>query len=179
MVVLQFDNFGLHTATTVRNLFTDSTFCDVTLACDSQGRIDAHKFLLSSASTIFKNIFSESTLTPQMVFLRGVKFEDLAALVKFIYLGEVTVEAENVDSFFSTARDLEIEGLINEKHSIAKIEIPNLLPNEVQNEMEDEDSDDHNISEYIKYRTKLIEDQTNVNAGPSSSKGPSHFLWSM
>ena len=111
-----------------------------------------------------------------MVFLRGVKFEDLAALVKFIYLGEVTVEAEHVDSFFSTARDLEIKGLVNEKHSISKIEIPNQLPNEVQNEMEDEDSDDHNIAEYIKYRTKLIEDQTDLNAGPSSSKGPLHFL---
>ena len=81
-----------------------------------------------------------------------------------------------MDSFFSTARDLEIKGLINEKHSISKIEIPNLLPNEVQNEMEDEDSDDHNIAEYIKYRTKLIEDQTDLNAGPSSSKGPLHFL---
>ena len=90
MVALQFDNFDVPTATTVRNLFTDSTFCDVTLSCDSKGTINA--------SNVFKNIFADSTLFPQMVFLRGVQFEDLAALVKFIYLGEVTVPAEHMDS---------------------------------------------------------------------------------
>ena len=82
--------------------------------------INAHKFLLSSASNVFKNIFSDSALSPQMVFIRGVHFEDLAALVNFIYFGEVTVAAEHIDSFFSTARDLEIKGLMNESHPLSR-----------------------------------------------------------
>jgi hypothetical protein len=179
MVDVQFDKFVVHTAVTVRNLLTDSSFCDVILTCDSQGSINAHKFLLSSASNVFMNIFSDSTFSPQMVFLRGVQFEDLAALVKFIYLG-VAVAADHMDSFFSTARDLEIKGLMNESHPLSRES--SLSRDIIKAELEDNDnvpsSDDPNISEFIKHRTKLIEDQaSSLQApGPSSQKEPSQFL---
>jgi hypothetical protein len=89
MVSLQFENFAKHTVDTVRNLFNDPSHCDVTLACGSEGRINAHKFLLAGASPVFKNILSEFPMSPQFIFLRGFQFEDLAALIKFIYLGKL------------------------------------------------------------------------------------------
>ena len=130
MLSLQFENFADHAANTVRNLINSSNFCDVTLSCDGGQRIDCHRFLLSSASPMLDKIMSESSLFPQTIFLRGVQFEDLYGIIKFIYLGEVQILSENLDRFFLTARDLEIQELLKEKYSnICKTpSIPRLMP---------------------------------------------------
>ena len=111
MVSFQLPDFAEKMAETVKNLFNDSEHCDVTLACDKIGRINAHRFLLSSASPVFKKILAASPEYSPLIFLWGFQFEDLAALIQFIYLGEVQVPASNLDRFFSAAKDLEIKGL--------------------------------------------------------------------
>ena len=46
-----------------------------------------------------------------IVYMKDVKFEDLKALVSFMYKGEVTVVQEQLASFMSTAECLQIKGL--------------------------------------------------------------------
>ena len=46
-----------------------------------------------------------------IVYMKDVKFEDLKALVNFMYKGEVTVVQEQLASFMSTAESLQIKGL--------------------------------------------------------------------
>ena len=44
--------------------------------------------------------------------MRGVRFEDLLAIVDFLYFGETNVFQENLDSFLSIAEELQLKGLM-------------------------------------------------------------------
>ena len=43
--------------------------------------------------------------------MRGVKFEDLAAIVDFLYLGEANINQERIDNFLALAEELKLKGL--------------------------------------------------------------------
>ncbi len=45
-----------------------------------------------------------------MVFLKDVKASDMECFLQFIYLGEVTVPADNLDELIKVARALGIRG---------------------------------------------------------------------
>ena len=43
--------------------------------------------------------------------MKGMKSDDLIAIVDFLYFGEVKVYQENLDSFLAIAAELELKGL--------------------------------------------------------------------
>ena len=43
--------------------------------------------------------------------MRGVKLDDLLAIVDFLYRGEANVVQENLDSFLAIAEELQLKGL--------------------------------------------------------------------
>ena len=98
-----------------KNLLNDTDFTDVTLACANNKWAKAHKVILSGNSTFFKNIFIKNPHKNPLVYLKGVKIEDLEAVLEFIYLGETKVGKTNVNSFLETAKELEVEGLTEDK----------------------------------------------------------------
>lgn len=46
-----------------------------------------------------------------MIIFRDVKYEDLIAIIDFMYHGEVNVEQEHLSSFLHTAEMLAVQGL--------------------------------------------------------------------
>ena len=76
-------------------------------------KIAAHKTILSSASTVFKQLLlmNESTTNHQILFLKGIKYEDLESLLQFIYLGESKVYESRIEWFVSASNDLGITKL--------------------------------------------------------------------
>ena len=44
--------------------------------------------------------------------MRGVKSEDLLAIIDFLYFGEANVTQENLDSFLAIAEELQLKGLM-------------------------------------------------------------------
>lgn len=45
------------------------------------------------------------------IYLRGVQHKDIKNIIEFMYIGEVNVAQEDLDSFLSVAQDLCIKGL--------------------------------------------------------------------
>ena len=46
------------------------------------------------------------------IYTRGLKSEDLVAMVDFLYFGEANVYQENLDSFLAMAEELQLKGLM-------------------------------------------------------------------
>ena len=46
-----------------------------------------------------------------MIYLKGLKSEDLGAMVDFLYSGEANVHQEDFDSFVTLAKELRLNGL--------------------------------------------------------------------
>ncbi|KAK9509175.1 hypothetical protein O3M35_006547 [Rhynocoris fuscipes] len=91
-------------------LLERESFCDVTLACEGK-TLRAHKIMLSACSTYFDSIFSKHEDKDPIVILKDVKFEDIKALVEFMYKGEIYVENSQLNTLLQTAEELRIKGL--------------------------------------------------------------------
>ena len=90
-------------------------FSDVTLACEDGSQVAAHKVILATSSPFFRKLLKSNRHTHPLIYMRKVKSEDLLALIDFLYLGEATVEQENLDSFLLLGADLQLEGLMDQK----------------------------------------------------------------
>ncbi|KAF6216616.1 hypothetical protein GE061_000960 [Apolygus lucorum] len=91
-------------------LLERESFCDVTLACEGK-TLRAHKMMLSACSTYFDTIFSKHEEKDPIVILKDVKFDDIKALVEFMYKGEINVENSQLNTLLQTAEELRIKGL--------------------------------------------------------------------
>ena len=49
-----------------------------------------------------------------MIYMRGMKYEDLAAIADFLYYGEANIYQENLDNFLGIAEELKLKGLTGE-----------------------------------------------------------------
>ncbi|XP_011331301.1 broad-complex core protein isoforms 1/2/3/4/5 isoform X4 [Ooceraea biroi] len=135
---LRWNNYLKHITCAFDMLRTDEELVDVTLSCEGK-RIRAHKMLLSACSTYFRDLFKENPCPHPVIIFRNVKFEDLAALINFIYQGEVNVLQEQLASFLTTAELLAVQGLTdgtgkdNDGLVEDEIEIPNEPEVQLQN----------------------------------------------
>ncbi|XP_020295981.1 longitudinals lacking protein, isoforms H/M/V-like isoform X2 [Pseudomyrmex gracilis] len=135
---LRWNNYLKHITCAFDTLRTDEDLVDVTLSCEGK-KIRAHKMLLSACSTYFRDLFKENPCQHPIIIFRNVKFDDLAALVDFMYQGEVNVVQEQLGSFLSTAGLLAVQGLTDgtgkDNDSLVEddIEIPNEPEVQLQN----------------------------------------------
>ena len=84
----QFENCA---GLTFKNLLSDEDFADVTLACEGDKQLTAHKVILSSCSPFFRKVLLKNKHQHPLLYLKGVKFTDLQLIVKFIYLGQIEI----------------------------------------------------------------------------------------
>ncbi|XP_076637227.1 uncharacterized protein LOC143349692 isoform X2 [Colletes latitarsis] len=135
---LRWNNYLKHITCAFDTLRTEEDLVDVTLSCEGK-RIRAHKMLLSACSTYFRDLFKENPCQHPVIIFRNVKFDDLAALVDFMYQGEVNVVQEQLASFLTTAELLAVQGLTDgtgkDNDSLAEddLEIPNEPEIQLQN----------------------------------------------
>lgn len=107
---LRWNNYVSHVTEAFNVLRFENDLVDVTLCCDG-GKIKAHKMLLSACSNYFKQIFKENPCQHPVIIFRNFKFEDLNAIINFMYHGEVNIFQEQLESFLITAELLEVKGL--------------------------------------------------------------------
>ena len=108
---LQWNDFQQNLTSAFRNLRDDKDFIDVTLACEDGQQVEAHKVVLISSSPFFRSLLQRNKHTHPLIYMRGVKSEDLVAMMDFLYHGEVKVFQENLESFLAIAEDLQLRGL--------------------------------------------------------------------
>ncbi|XP_075226105.1 uncharacterized protein LOC142327116 isoform X2 [Lycorma delicatula] len=93
-------------------LFESGTLVDCTLAADGQ-YLKAHKVVLSACSPYLEAILSQHYNQHPIVILKDVKFEELKAMLEYMYRGEVNVTQEQLGRFLKAAETLKIKGLTN------------------------------------------------------------------
>jgi len=107
---LRWNDFESNISVAFRELRQDKDLFDVTLACDDE-QIQAHKVILSACSPFFRNVLRKNPHQHPLLYLKGVKYTDLQAVLNFMYHGEVNVAQEELNSFLAVAEDLCVKGL--------------------------------------------------------------------
>ncbi|XP_065584937.1 zinc finger protein 131-like isoform X2 [Artemia franciscana] len=111
---LRWDNYSAVYKGSFAALLNHEHFTDVTLSCDNQS-IKCHRLVLSACSSYFENLLISNSHYQPIIILKDVKFCDLQALVKFMYIGEVTVAQTHFDSVLRLADMLKITGLADDR----------------------------------------------------------------
>ena len=95
-----------------RDLLKEGHFTDVTLVSNDMKLYAAHRTILSSASSVFKELLM---LQPHhkdpMLFMKDVSQADLKCLLEFVYLGETEISEDRIESFLELGKDFNIKDL--------------------------------------------------------------------
>ena len=109
---LQWNDFKDNVTSAFGNLRDDNNFTDVTLACEDGKQVEAHKVILAASSPFFQDILKRNKHAHPLIYMRGMKLDDLLAIMDFLYCGEANVYQENLDSFLAIAEELQLRGLM-------------------------------------------------------------------
>ena len=108
---LKWNEFEPNMVSSFRELRTDTEFSDVTLVCEEDQQVEAHKIILKSCSPFFSKVLARNKHSHPMIYMKGLKASDLMAIVDFIYLGEANIFQEDLDGFLALAEELQLKGL--------------------------------------------------------------------
>ena len=84
---------------------------NVTLVSDDLTQFQAHKIVLGACSPVLKNLLLTNPHSHPLLFLRGVKQQELESLLQFMYLGETVIHAGHIHTVFDIAKDLQMQEL--------------------------------------------------------------------
>ena len=119
-ICVKWNDFGQNVRSLFSQLRKDGEFADVTLACEDGQQVEANKVVLAASSPFFQNLLKRSRHPHPLIYMRGVKYEDLIAIVDFFYIGEADVFQENLNSFLAIAQELKLKGLIGQMEDVQK-----------------------------------------------------------
>ena len=84
---------------------------DVTLACEDGKQIESHKVVLAATSPFFLDLLKRNKHQHPLIYMKGIKSENLLAMVDFFYRGEANVSQENLEDFLALADEMRLKGL--------------------------------------------------------------------
>ena len=97
----------------IKNYFDEDQEKDVILVCDD-GKVVAHKVVLSVCSPVFKNILIESSCSEgNTILLPGINQDAVTLLLQFLYAGEVAVSQQEMMNIIELGKIFQIEKLLS------------------------------------------------------------------
>jgi len=114
---LKWNDFEANISHAFRDIRDTKDFLDVTLVCETDEQLQAHKVILSACSPFFRKILARNPHQHPLLYLKGVKFGDLQSVLNFMYHGEVNVAQDELNSFLAVAEELKVKGLTQNNSS--------------------------------------------------------------
>ena len=111
-ICLAWHDFQENAKITFQNLRKDKNFTDVTLVSEDGQQVEAHKMILAASSPFFQQVLERHKHPCPLLYMKGLKSEDLLAVVDFLYSGEANVEEDHLVSFLAIAEELQLKGLM-------------------------------------------------------------------
>jgi len=107
------EKFRIHISSNLKELYVENSYTDITLVSDEQVAFRAHKFVLSTESSILKDLIISNPCDHPLIYLRGVKKFELQAILQFLYLGKAICTKNLEGKVEKVALDLKIEKLVS------------------------------------------------------------------
>ncbi|KAI9558769.1 hypothetical protein GHT06_015558 [Daphnia sinensis] len=107
---IRWNNFPVTVSSSLEALRNNGDLVDTSLFCEGH-RFLAHRVVLSATSNYFRQIFKEISSPNVAIVLSGLNYQDIDALLTFIYSGEVSLCDAQLPSFLKTAETLQVKGL--------------------------------------------------------------------
>ena len=100
-------SYILNLSSSLSDIIKEKGSSDVTLVSDDQIQYQAHKHVLSVSSPVLKKILLSNPHPHPLIYLSGIKHEELESILDFIYLGETSCSNKKMNRFIEAATDLQ------------------------------------------------------------------------
>ena len=101
---ISWKSFQPSLSATLKKLYTENIYADVTLVSDDQIQIQAHRFVLSACSPTMENLLLNNIHPHPMLYMRGVDHQEMRSILQFMYIGEANIKQERIDKFLVCQR---------------------------------------------------------------------------
>ena len=108
---VRWDDFRENIVSSYREFYSSSDFCDMTLVCDDNRQVKAHRLILASSSPVVSNFLKKNQQSNPKIGLKGFKENTVRAIMDFIYTGEAKVYHKDLDGFLELSEKLQLNGL--------------------------------------------------------------------
>ena len=108
---IRWNEFQTNIVDSYSGLRENFDFSDITLVSDDGKQLEGHRVILSASSPVLNTMLKSNKNTHTMIYMRGFKTADLAAILDFIYIGEANIFQEDLDRFLTLAEELQLKGL--------------------------------------------------------------------
>jgi len=120
---LKWSDFQDNISKAFQSLRSETDLSDVTLVSEDGHQVEAHRVILAASSPFFESLLRKLKHPHPLIYMRGIKSEDLVAIVDFLYYGETNVDGGNIDAFLAIAEELNLKGLTGNSNT-KEIEYP-------------------------------------------------------
>ena len=114
---LKWNDFETNVSKSFGLLRNEEYLHDVTLVCDDNNQVAAHKLVLSACSEFFRAIFKINKHQNPLICLEGISSKELQDVLDYIYNGESKIFQEGLDRFLSIAQRFKIMGLLQNEEN--------------------------------------------------------------
>ena len=112
---LRWNDFETNVSQAFGQLRNEEYLHDVTLVCDDNKQVSAHRLVLSVCSEFFKTLFEKNKTHPNpLICLMGINSGELQNILDYMYNGETKIFQENIHQFLFTAKRFQIKGLLQD-----------------------------------------------------------------
>jgi len=108
---LNWQEFSDHLQLMFKDLYEKGIQSDLTLVCDDQTQLKAHKIVLRACSPVFQKIIDNNPSQHPLIYLRGIQSCETDSILQFMYLGEGKFYYERLGEFLKVAEDLEVKDI--------------------------------------------------------------------
>ena len=109
---LKWNDFDSNVSKSFGLLRNEDYLHDVTLICDDNSQVSAHKLVLSACSEFFKAVFKNNKHQNPLICLEGISARELQDILDYMYNGEANIYQEGLENFLLIAQRFKIMGLL-------------------------------------------------------------------
>ena len=90
-LLISYDNHTTGWINAFNEHFDQNNFTDVTLVTEDHVKIEAHKLILCLGSKMFEKFLVDNPHPHPLMFLKGIKEQEMKHLLEFLYKGETKI----------------------------------------------------------------------------------------
>ena len=111
-VKLNWDTASAQLLTSLKEVWADDGFSNVTLVFEDESCIKTNRTLLAAVSPVMRHFLKMNTATSCQILMFGMESSMVRALLDFIFTEEICIEQEKLELFCSTASKLKVDGFM-------------------------------------------------------------------
>ena len=112
-------DFDLCKESSLKETLNNKSFTDVTLACNDDKHVDAHRIILSSQSLFFRRILKVNDRRDILIYLPNISSNELESILEFLYLGQIEIVQQDLEKFIIFGKLFGIKGLMDLQYNPA------------------------------------------------------------